>query len=112
MVTCGGLRQRWKVVIVFTDHNESLNDRYRWVEETTVVLPVVTASNMVACGGREERRKLPLWREREKERKRVVERELGVVMVVIVAVVLERREERVATLAVVAVVVPLAMVSA
>ena len=55
MVACGGRSQRWKIAVLFTDNNESLKDRYRWVEEITMVLPVVVTSNMVACGDREER---------------------------------------------------------
>ena len=57
-------------VLLFTDHDESFNGRCQWVEEDAVVLPVVVALEMVACGGREEHRKLPLWRESTVERER------------------------------------------
>ena len=44
MVACSGRRQRWKVAVLFTDHDESFNGRYRRVEEAEVVLPVVVSS--------------------------------------------------------------------
>ena len=44
MVACGGRRQRWKVAVLFTDHDESFNGGYRRVEEAKVVLPVVVSS--------------------------------------------------------------------
>ena len=44
MVACGGRRQRLKVAVLFTDHDESFNGGYRQVEETEVVLPVVVSS--------------------------------------------------------------------
>ena len=50
MVACGGRRQRWKVAVLFTDHDERLNGQYRWVEKDEVVLPVVVSSEMVASG--------------------------------------------------------------
>ena len=85
MVVCGGRRKRWKVVVLFTDHNESLNGRYRWIEETTVVIPVVVALNMV--GGRSVEichhgeRERESWGEREREWLLLKE---GVVVVIIV----------------------------
>ena len=44
MVACGGWRQPWKVAVLFTDHDESLNGGYRRVEEAEMVLPVVVSS--------------------------------------------------------------------
>ena len=44
MVACGGRRQRWKVAVLFTDHDESFNGGYRRVEEAEVVFPVVVSS--------------------------------------------------------------------
>ena len=41
-----------------TDHDESFNGGYLRVEEAEVVLPVVAASEMVACGGRRQRWKV------------------------------------------------------
>ena len=41
-----------------TNCDERVNDRYLLVEEAEVVLPVVVASEMVACGGRRQRWKV------------------------------------------------------
>ena len=91
---------------LFTGNDESVNGRCRWVEEDEVVLPMVVALEMVDCGGREEHRKLPLRRERERcgERERQLPswRES---CVVVVSCLSSWRGERVAAVAVVAVVV-------
>ena len=55
-----------------------------------MVLPVVVALEMIGCGGREERRKLPLWRERERDSCRCGER--AWCRRRLVPVVVERRE--------------------
>ena len=47
-----------KVVVLFIDHDESFNCRYRWVKEDGVVFPVVIASKMVAYGVRWRRLKV------------------------------------------------------
>ena len=44
MVARGGRKKRWKVAVLFTDHDESLNGGYRRIEEVEVVLPVVVSS--------------------------------------------------------------------
>ena len=44
MVACGGRRQRWKVAVLFTDHDERFNGGYLRVEAAEVVLPVVVSS--------------------------------------------------------------------
>ena len=44
IMVCGGRRQRWKVVVLFTDHDESFNGGYLRVEEAEVVLLMVVSS--------------------------------------------------------------------
>ena len=44
--------------MVPTDHDESFNGGYLRVEESEVVLPVVVASEIVACGDRRQRWKV------------------------------------------------------
>ena len=50
------------------DYDERVNGRNLQVEEVGVVLPVVVASEMVPCGGREEGQKVATVMNMEGER--------------------------------------------